>query len=287
MAVYKQDSASADSDPEVDEPPDPSREKMAAFIGYRAFPPVMNLYGNLSGIVSALTTLKLCGASESDLVYLVELHFGFTPRGPLNFGRGYYLRNGTTMQDPVLAAAGDNFPLPLVVSLFSSETVVLLPPLDTEKNPRDMVTEVMRSSASKEQGVAFRFAVEVGVQRWRREEFEWRKMKKGDGDEKGSRYTLFRIPFGLSGAASSSSTPVLEESSQIVAEVVFRNILSMKHICTLELKGAGLTGELGERWILMVVMTVLGLYWMRQNGRTKRATVAVAEKMHEKQVSKG
>jgi hypothetical protein len=66
--------------------------------------PVMNLYANLSGIFSALTTLKLCGASESNLVYIVELHFGYTPRGPPNFRPGYYLRNGITMQDPVLAS---------------------------------------------------------------------------------------------------------------------------------------------------------------------------------------
>jgi hypothetical protein len=34
--------------------------------------------------------------------------------------------------------------------------------------------------------------------------------------------------------------------------------------------GVGLTGELGERWALMVVTTALGLYWLRQHGKTRK-----------------
>ena len=58
--------------------------------------------------------------------------------------------------------------------------------------------------------------------------------------------------------------------------------MNLKHAFTLELKGAGRTGELGDRWALMVVMTSLGLHWLRQNGGTKKATVGAAQKIHSK-----
>lgn len=260
----------------------------APFLGYHPFPPVMNLHGNFSGVLSALTTHKLCGATENDFLYLAEVHFGYTPRGPLNFGRGYYLRNGTSTKAPILAAAGDECRLPLLLALFDSKTAVMLPPLDMERNPSNKVTETLKSMVSKEHGVTFRFAVEVGVEWLRREEFEWRKMAgKQDGDDgnlKGSRYTLVRLAPGCPMASSSKkpSPDPTDEEDETVAELVFGNIMSMKHIFKLELKGAGSTGELGERWSLMVVMTALGIHWLRQSGKTNKATVGAAQKLHSK-----
>ena len=260
----------------------------AAFFGYHPFPPVMNLYANYSGVLNALTTHKLCGTTESDFLYLAEVHFGYTPRGPLNFGRGYYLRNGTTAKAPILAATGDEFPLPYLAALFNPKTVVMLPPLDMEKNPTGKITETMRSTVDKAHGIAFRFAVEVGEEKVRREEFEWRKMAGkadgGEGDMKGSWYTLLRLAPGCAVASSSKAPPPrsTDEDCETVAELVFGSNVFTKHIFKLELKGAGLKGELGERWALMVVMTSLGLYWLRQYGKTHKATVGAAQKMHSK-----
>ncbi|KAK4196852.1 hypothetical protein QBC40DRAFT_286566 [Triangularia verruculosa] len=278
----------------------------AAFTGYRPFPAVMNLHSNFSGVVNALKSLKLCGATEDDFLYLVEAHYGFTPRGPLNFGPGYYLRNGTSLKSPILAATGDEYPMPPFIQLFRPKTAVKLPPLDQEKNPRDMVTEVVRSTKSKEHGVAFGFEIEVGVKRMMREAFEWRKVggassssssnnsgqAQGHADT-GTRYTLYRLAPGhasrpLSQAGPSRSTssaalpPVDETKVQIVADVVFGNVLNWKHPFTLELKGDGLTGELGERWALMVVMTTLCLCFLRQGGKTNKTTVGAAQKLHSK-----
>jgi hypothetical protein len=289
----------SDSESDGDSIPKPSREKEAAFIGYCAFPPVMNLYVNYSGVFTALTSHKLCGATETNVLYLAELHYGYTSRGPLNFGQGYYLRNGPSSKDPILAATGSRHSVPLLVILFDPKTDVFLPPLDIEKNPRDLVTETLRSTASKEHGVAFRFCVEVGVKRRKREEFEWRKEagkqeanNGGHGDAKGTRYTLIRLaPSGSpavaasSAAASSSSSPQCTSGDggcEVVAELLFRNLWSVKHIFSLELLGAGRTGELGERWNLMVVMTTLSIQFMRQVGKTKQATIGVAQKLHSK-----
>lgn len=128
----------------------------------------MHLYSDFSGVFKALKTQKLCGATENDFLYLVEVHFGYTPRGPLHFGHGFYLRNGTTMKAPILAGVGDEYPLPFFVSLFDPKTSVKLPPLDPERSPRDTVTEILHASTSKEHGVVFRFAIEVGTKRSQR-----------------------------------------------------------------------------------------------------------------------
>jgi hypothetical protein len=242
----------------------------------------MNLYGNFSGVLKAFTTQKLCGATEDDFLYLVELHFGYTTRGPLHFGQGFYLRNGDTTKDPILAAAGDELPIPSLVRLFDPRTSIKLPPLDTEKNPRDMITEILRASNGKEHGVTFRFAIEVGIKKRHREEFEWRKTKGSKevgGHETQNRYTLYRLASNPPLASSSAPAP---DDREIVAELAFRNVMNVKHIFTLELQGAGLTGELGDRWTLMVVMTSLALHWVRQHGKSNKATVGVAQMIHSK-----
>jgi hypothetical protein len=263
----------------------------AAFLGYRPFPPVMNLYANYSGVLglSAFKSHKLCGETASDFLYLVEYHVGYTPRGPLNFGRGYYLRNGTAFKDPILAATGEEFPIPLFVSLFDPETIVKLPPLDMGKNPRDMVNEVLRASTTKEHGVAFRFTVEVGLKRLKREDFEWRKMTATPGEkrEEGghkiqTRYTLHRLAHNgpTPSASTSSAAQHTDSDDETLAVLEFNHLLSFTHIFRLELQGAGLTGELGDRWTLMVVTTALSLHLLRQLGKTGEATVGAAQKIH-------
>jgi hypothetical protein len=243
----------------------------------------MNLYANFSFLFSALKSHKLCGATEDGFLYLAEAHLGYTPRGPLHFGGGYYLRNGTTFQDPVLAAAGREFPIPLLVSLFTRDTIVKLPPLDERKNPREMVNEVLRAGFSKEHGVTFGFSIEVGAKRIRRESFERRKApavargRREDGAQTTKAlYTLHRL-------ALSSATEHTDEDCEMVAMLPFNHILSLTHYFTLELKRSGLTGVLGDRWALMVVTTALGLYYLRQIGRTGKATVGAAQAIHGKQ----
>ncbi|KXX77383.1 hypothetical protein MMYC01_207213 [Madurella mycetomatis] len=122
----------------------PTSSRMpAAFSGYCPFPPIINLYGNPSGVIDVLATFKLCGVDKSDLLNIVEIHQGFTPRGPLHFKPGLYLRNGTSTDAPVLAAAGDEAREPLLMSTFSVKSFIMKPPLDIEANPRDLVAEIM------------------------------------------------------------------------------------------------------------------------------------------------
>ncbi|KAK4142487.1 uncharacterized protein C8A04DRAFT_13193 [Dichotomopilus funicola] len=261
----------------------------APFTGYRPFPSLITLHSNLTnGLLQALTTHKLCGADPNNMLYLVEVHFGYTPRGPLHFGRGFYLRNGTRFQDPILAAVGEVFRLPLLVSLFDPRTSVLLPPADWEKNPGNKVDEILQATVRKDEGVVFSFEIETGEKKVGREEFEWRKLReKGEATtEKGSQYRLYwagsHSASLLSSQPSSSTQPpaldIENEDEEVLAELRFNSLFSFTHLFTLELKGAGKTGELGDRWALMVVMTALGIHWLRQNGKTHRSTVKVAEK---------
>lgn len=179
------------------------------------------------------------------------MHVGYTPRGPLNFKPDLYLPNGTTKKEPIFGAAGDISVQPIFFSTFNLDSAIMLPQLDLEANPRNLVTEIMHASTASEHVVAFRFSVDVGIKRIGREEFEWRKTKS-DGVDTKSRYALVRLASASVASPSASSSSPLSlsatESHQTVAELVFANLTSLKHIFSLELKGAaGHTGELGER----------------------------------------
>lgn len=264
----------------------------AAFLGYRPFPSVMNLYGNSSsGVIGALTTYKLCGADKNEFLYIVEVHHGFTPRGPLNFRPGFYLRNGTGTEAPILAAAGDEEREPLLMSTFNVKSLIMVPPpLDEDDvefnlNPRDLVTEIMYATTTSDGSVLFRFSVEVGPNMKIREEFEWRKTRKGDTNTQHSRFILIRLP-PLSSISFSSPSPssssTAQKESDILADLTFRNAMTLHHLFTLELKGAACSGEMGDRWTLIVVATALRLYWLRSYGKTNKAIVGIGEKLRGK-----
>ena len=214
------------------------------------------------------------------------------PEAPSTLAADTTCATERVFKDPILTATGEEFPIPLLVSFFSRDTIVKLPPLDEEKKPRDMVDEVLRSGSSKEHGVTFGFTVEVGVKRLRRESFDWRKSRAPSGgkpEEGGhttkTQYTLHRLapgcPAPLSSTSSTSEQP--DGDYEAVALLSFNHILSFTHYFTLELKGEGLTGELGDRWPLMVVTTSLSLHFLRQFGKTGKATVGAAQAIHSKQ----
>ncbi|KAK4172968.1 hypothetical protein QBC36DRAFT_349151 [Triangularia setosa] len=180
--------------------------------GCRPFPPVMNLYGNFSRIVDALTTFKICVADRSDLLYI--RHHAAA------FGRRY--------------------------------------------EPRELLAEILYAGTnSSDHSVSFRFSVEVGIKMVQREEFEWRKPSKevdttNDTANKPTRHTPFLL-FLLPATSSSSST---ESKNEALAELVL--------------------SHMGDRWTLMVVVTVLRVYWLRAYGKASKAVIGNAEKIRGK-----
>jgi hypothetical protein len=229
-------------------------------------------------------SFNICGATEEDRLYLVEVHTGYSASGPLGRRPGVLLHNGTSKKDPILAAAGDESQFAARAYSFNNESIILMPPLrgSTAAQTGDFVTERMRASVSSGQ-VTFDFDIEVGSgDKLRQERFQWRKIKKGtDGSAKEGGFTLVAANSGAPSTPSSSSST--NADGHVVALLMWRKLFpTFKHAFTLELFGRGLSGELGERWRLMVVMTALRLWTIRVKGKTTKGLIAMGEKMSTK-----
>jgi hypothetical protein len=223
-------------------------------------------------------TLNLCGATRQDRLYLVEVHTGYSGKGPLGTRPGVLLHNGMTKNDPVLAATGDVSQFAARMYAFNNESIILMPPLSGASRKVEFVTEQMTASVDSAGQVVFRFAIEVNDGKTtRREPFEWRKIEKGTDDaakEGGFRLVASgRSQPATSGASSSAG------ADDVVALLMWHKMLSTSgHLFTLQLLGRGASGELGERWTLMVVMTALRLRMIRVHGKTAKGVVAVGQK---------
>jgi len=281
--------------PTGSQPPSSPTQLAGEFSLHKPFPPVMNAYYIYELSVAALKTFKLCGATESDFLYSIEVHSGYSMSGPLGSRPGVILHNGTSRKHPILAASGDESQTSSAVYAFNPRSVVLMPPLHPSPRPttpHDMVTEVMRGvSVPSDKGVAFRFSIEIGTEKLRRESFEWVKIK--DTETKQGGYKLVRaLPEHETSAASqagsssgSSTQAALPEYDDIEREVLALLLWPkgwvtwLKHVFSLEFKGSGLSGALGERWALMVVITAIRIWMLRINLKTAKGTVAIADKV--------
>ena len=252
---------------------------------YRPFPPVMNGYSLREWSLEALKAFKLCGSDENDFLYIIEAHNGLSAKGPLDTRPGWYLHNGTSSKDPILAAAGDESQHASVVYGFNLNTIIRLPPLQPSTKSKAMVTEFMHATTTRNHGVAFRFSIETGSENMQREDFEWRKTPKSTDAEKGG-FELVRLLSCSNEAKPNVSDsdgqglvppPASDSGCETVAMITWKGI--WKHGFTLELKGSGLSGGLGERWSLMVVITGVRLLGLRATGRTKWAAIRIAEKI--------
>ncbi|KIH86484.1 hypothetical protein SPBR_08702 [Sporothrix brasiliensis 5110] len=134
----------------------------------RLFPPVVNAYSNWGRI----KTFDHCGASRGECLYVVESHTYFSGRKPLCARQGLLLHSGTSRKDAVLAAAGNETP----GRSLNPDTIVLLPCPDPSAEASTMAIEKMRLATT---AGSLRFTIEEGEE-MQREEFEWRKVRKGE-----------------------------------------------------------------------------------------------------------
>ncbi|KAI8949633.1 hypothetical protein F4801DRAFT_552762 [Xylaria longipes] len=256
-------------------------------LAYCPFPPVMKIYYQWKP--AGLTTFFVCGANQQDRLFAIKLHTGYSLSEPLGVKQGLHLYNGPTTNDPLLAAAGDD-------SAFrsfsmSNNSRVFLP----ARNKEGLTQEMMRAYITSDKHVAFSFSIEIGFgKKLHREIFEWRNINKNERDESTEHggFRLFRLSPNLeqnaSGGESSSqgipTSSTVASQDEAVAIFGWRSFwTSPKHPLDLRLVGAGLTGELGDRWTLMVLITALRLWELHQRGKTQRAPVAVAEKVGAKE----
>ncbi|AEO60615.1 hypothetical protein MYCTH_2309975 [Thermothelomyces thermophilus ATCC 42464] len=249
---------------------------LATFTPHRPFPQVLSAYS------SSLKPIKLCGSSADDVLFAVETHTGYSGKTVLGTKPGLLLHNGTSKQDPILAAVGDTSQLAARAYVFSPESIILLPPAaDIPSAP--MATEYMHARTSGDD-VLFFFEVEVGLgEKLHRRQFIWKKAKKGvDPDVKQGGFRLEWRPSVAGddpGSLGVSSSSPVDDQWETVALLEWGHLLSRK-MFTVQFLGSGLSGKLGERWRLMVVMTALRLLLLKVKGRTAKSHVAAGEKLY-------
>jgi hypothetical protein len=140
--------------------------------------------------------------------------------------------------------------------------------------------------------VCFRFNIEVGHGKNRCHEiFEWKRVKKSERDDStqnGGFKLLWLSPdsgkSGLEGGSSSQSAANDGDGNEVVVAILSWHsfLTSPKHPFDLTITGDEQFIKLGERCILMVLITALGLWWLHAQGKTNRGLVAVAEKIEGK-----
>ncbi|KAI1402529.1 hypothetical protein F4819DRAFT_454251 [Hypoxylon fuscum] len=285
------DAVSVAASSQTDEAPSGHQFKMTQNVTttatpYRPFPPVMKAFyqWNLSG----LKVFYLCGPSgEHERLFAVEQHLGLSFSGPLAVRPGVILYNGTSTKDRILAAASDESLAGSRPYTFNPNTIVLLPP--RAPGSKFMVRETMRARAIGHK-VTFQFSLDVGLEeKTRRETFEWRKITKAEKDEEAEQggFKLLRVPSAPSSggsnramASSASSVTTVDNESEVLALFAWTKTFSnLKHPFTLELKGNGLSGALGEPWTLAVVVTAMRLWMLHQYLKTNMPIVAASDKI--------
>jgi hypothetical protein len=247
---------------------------------YGSLPSTMSVHGQWTKWKS----LNLCGANSKERLCLIEMQTGYSGKPPLGMRTGFLLRDGMSTKDQLLAAAGDES---RGLHAFNPDGIIFLPPLHPDPKSDHMDTELMRAEPGTNNDIAFHFSIEVGEEE-RREEFAWRKVKKGDDQANRNGFKLVRLSSsqqtsqrnGSSSVqkSSSSSSPLAGQHGETVAFLGWVMAWpSLTHAFTLELMD-GQSGALGERWTLMVIVTAIRLYTLHVKGRTSKFVVDIGKK---------
>jgi hypothetical protein len=246
---------------------------------YGSLPSTLNVHGQWTKWKS----MNLCGANAKDRLCLIEMQTGYSGKPPLGMRTGFLLRDGMSTKDPLLAAAGDESQ---GLHAFNPDGIIFLPPLDPDSKSDRMDTELMRAEPGTNNDIAFHFTIEIGEDE-RREEFAWRKLIRGNDQAKRNGFKLVRLtpgqqlsqPGGESSVQTSSSPPLLTgKNGETVALLGWVMAWpSLTHAFTLELVD-GLSGELGGRWTLMVIVTAIRLYTLHVKGKTSKFVVDIGKK---------
>ncbi|KAJ5528847.1 hypothetical protein N7527_002240 [Penicillium freii] len=122
---------------------------------YGSLPSTMSVHGQWTKWKS----MNLCGGSNAkDRLCLIEMQTGYSGKAPLGMRTGFFLRNGMSTKDPLLAAAGDES---RGLHAFNPDGIVFLPPLDPEPKSDRMDTELLRAEPGTNNDIAFHFSIEI------------------------------------------------------------------------------------------------------------------------------
>ncbi|RMJ23656.1 hypothetical protein PHISP_05475 [Aspergillus sp. HF37] len=109
-------------------------------------------------------SLNLRGAGPNNRLCLIAFQIGHSGKAPLGFRNGILLHDGMSTKDPILAAAGDE-----------SEGLYV--------QIHRMGAEIMHVAKSADHGVVFRVSMDAGDGEDQRENFEWRKVDRGNDEQ--------------------------------------------------------------------------------------------------------
>lgn len=111
------------------------------------FPPIMNGYAQLGK-----QGFRICGETEQDHLYHVDIHSGYSLSGPLGSRPGVVLHQGLDTKTPILAAAGYESQGSARIYAFDNQTVVLMPSLlPAAERTSEFITEQMPATVRGEQ----------------------------------------------------------------------------------------------------------------------------------------
>ncbi|KAI1846667.1 hypothetical protein JX265_009030 [Neoarthrinium moseri] len=231
----------------------------------RQFPPSFNAYYQ-----KKLSMTMHLGEHREQPLFAVKMHSGWRGKP------GIVLHGGPSSDDPVLASAVNK-------SYWSRHTTVTLPPLPD--SPSESCSEFMQTHTSLKT-LTYKFAVEVGDgPNAHREDFEWRHSRGAEirGLDKHSwGWKLARLGACSQGSGGERNERSLGETSdgkEVVAVWAQNSGWSLTKAYKFEFVGAGLTGEMGERWALMAVITALRIWhieWTAQNAAAGSSSGAAA-----------
>ncbi|KAK8018148.1 hypothetical protein PG991_007338 [Apiospora marii] len=280
-------SEKVDTEAQIDESPEQvsltgendggSTEPTSTCTPYRPFPRIMNFYSQMN--LSGLKYAHLCGATKEDQLFV------FGRQHTLGTRPGLILYNGLSHKDPILAGACDESQWAARVYAFNLKSVILLPPVEALPGSQEMVSELMMTTTNDEGGVSYLFTIEAG---------QGDKMERKRGGQEGVDQDGFKLlscnahPYDLGGSSTGPSTAaaaVPAETSRGGALAVLawaKPGSRINHPLSLEFADDTVSVLFGERWALMVVITALRLWALRTNGRGKKSTVAIAEKIRGK-----
>lgn len=238
---------------------------------YRPVPSALDTYYQWK-----VTTTFLLGNDLNKQLFAIGVHTGMGGKGP---GRpGVILHNGPTTNDPMLAAVNDENG-----NLLSLNSIITLAQSPGNASG-EYYTEIMHAATSS--GTAtFRFSTEVEQKQGiRREDFEWQKSKDED---KASVESPWKGGFKLmrlsrqSGKGASADEGTSQGSSGEVPEIVaifaWNSNWSVMNPFKIEFRGSGQTGQLGDKFAVMAIITGLRLWWLKHQRRTSKDGIAARE----------
>lgn len=88
---------------------------------------------------------------------------------------------------------------------------------------------------------------------------------------------------GSSCSKGDDDSSLTGDDGEVIAVLTLtRSWAKIKHPFSLELTGSALSGALGERWTLMVVITVIRLCMLNSHDRASKTSISVGEKLRAK-----